>query len=304
MRKSAALFLAVGVTAALSGCAGVGAPGDCTPINQSGAASRLVEVSGTVGVEPRATFPTPVLAEDLQTRVVTAGEGEQLQDGDVADIHGVVYDGRTGQQISTTGFGEQQARVLVAEGDVIGQSLQCQRVGARSVTIIPNEAGETRILVADIMRSFPGKAEGMPQLLEAGFPSVVTAPDGTPGITVPRNTAPPAELMFQELRLGDGAEVEEGDIVVVQFTGIIWETENVFRSTWNPPAGTMEAQAPGLPANVIADERAFGPGFAEALIGQPVDSQVIVVIPPDPENTAGIPAGTTMVIVFDVLGIL
>ncbi len=50
------------------------------------------------------------------------------------------------------------------------------------------------------------------------------------------------------------------------------------------------------------------PGLAEALIGQNVGSQVIVAIPPEqgyPEDQrpATIPEGSTMVFVFDVLGI-
>lgn len=305
MRKSAALFLAAGLTAVLAGCGVVGAPAGCAAENPAGDAAELVTASGNFGSEPEVSFPTPILSDEIQTKLVTAGEGAQLTTGDVVDIQGVVYDGRTGDAISTTGFGEQLARVVVDEDSSLGLALKCLNVGSRSVTVIPNPEGETQILVADIVRSFPGKADGAPQLLTAGFPSVVTAPDGAPGITIPPNTAPPTELKYQALLRGDGEVVEEGDTVVIQYTGVTWETENVFRSTWVPPAGTPEAANPGMPANVTAGQELFGPGFAEALIGQPVGSQVIVVIPPSAEgNPGGAAAGTTMVIVFDVLGIL
>jgi peptidylprolyl isomerase len=50
------------------------------------------------------------------------------------------------------------------------------------------------------------------------------------------------------------------------------------------------------------------PGFAKALIGQRVGSQVIAVIPPKDGYPTGqapttVPDGSTMVFVFDILGI-
>ena len=49
------------------------------------------------------------------------------------------------------------------------------------------------------------------------------------------------------------------------------------------------------------------PGFAEALEGQTVGSQVLVVIPPElaygEEGAGSIPANATLVFVIDILGI-
>jgi FKBP-type peptidyl-prolyl cis-trans isomerase len=49
------------------------------------------------------------------------------------------------------------------------------------------------------------------------------------------------------------------------------------------------------------------PGFAEALEGQTVGSQVMVVIPPDQgygeEGQGAIPGGSTLVFVIDILGL-
>jgi peptidylprolyl isomerase len=62
-----------------------------------------------------------------------------------------------------------------------------------------------------------------------------------------------------------------------------------------------------LPATFTANNEGLIEGFATALIGQKVGSQVIAVIPPDlaygSAGTQSVPAGATLVFVFDVLGI-
>ena len=49
------------------------------------------------------------------------------------------------------------------------------------------------------------------------------------------------------------------------------------------------------------------PGFANAVIGQTVDSQVIAVIPPSEgygdKGSGPVPAGATLVFVVDILGV-
>ena len=111
--------------------------------------------------------------------------------------------------------------------------------------------------------------------------------------------APPTELEVSVLKQGDGAVVADGDKVVLNYTGMLWDTSAVFDSSWTK----------GLPASFTATAAPGGliTGFATALIGQKVGSQVIAVIPPElaygTTGTQNVPAGATLVFVFDVLGI-
>jgi peptidylprolyl isomerase len=82
--------------------------------------------------------------------------------------------------------------------------------------------------------------------------------------------------------------------VRVHYTGVVWGEDEPFDSTWD-----------GEPASLTLD--AVVPGFAKALEGQTVGSQVLVVVPPAEgyrdQAQAGIPAGSTLVFVIDILGL-
>ena len=126
------------------------------------------------------------------------------------------------------------------------------------------------------------------------MPSVVLAPNGTPGIIIP-DTAPPSDLAVEVLKKGDGPAVGDGDQIRINYTGLTWADRKVFDSTWDKGASTA----------VTLD--AVVPGFAQALKGQTVGSQILVVIPPSlgygDKTTSSIPAGSTLVFVIDVLGV-
>jgi FKBP-type peptidyl-prolyl cis-trans isomerase len=89
--------------------------------------------------------------------------------------------------------------------------------------------------------------------------------------------------------------VEKGDLVTVQYTGALWTEGTIFDSSWDR----------GTPAQFTTDQ--VVPGFAAALEGAQVGSQVVVVVPPAQgyrdQATGSIPANSTLVFVIDILGI-
>nr|WP_241429195.1 FKBP-type peptidyl-prolyl cis-trans isomerase [Agrococcus sp. ARC_14] len=68
---------------------------------------------------------------------------------------------------------------------------------------------------------------------------------------------------------GTGEPVAEGDNVLVHYTGIVWETQEVFDSSWER----------GAPTPMTIDDASLIPGFVDAVVGQPIGSQVVVSIP-------------------------
>ncbi|WP_213817011.1 FKBP-type peptidyl-prolyl cis-trans isomerase [Glaciihabitans sp. dw_435] len=323
MRKSVALIVAAGIVAVLAGCSSPAeqAAANCDPLTTAGTASAQVEASGKLLASPTVSFPTPLTTSRHETSVLVKGKGTLLTAGTTADIQASVYDSKTGTLLTATKYDlTAPLRVVVGnKNDAIGASLQCQTVGSRiaSTVTVEDIAGpqgvdpsfklglkDTLILVTDIQAGYLAKADGAVQPLKSGFPSVVTAPDGTPGLSF-LDTPAPTKLMTEVLKRGDGATVKEGDQVVIRYTGVLWETKAVFDDTsWARVDGALPAPA-AVVAKGTTDGSGLLPGFAKALIGSTVGSQIVVIVPPDKNvtNPTTIPAGDTPVYVFDVLGI-
>jgi hypothetical protein len=320
VRKLPALILAAGLLVSLAACSPpVSTLADCNTVFVSGSNSNAVTVSGAKGKEPKVDFPTPLVAKSGQLTIVDEGGGEKIYPGQTVDFLATQYDPRTGEATGSSGYEEDSAirGVIgdsVGEGtDVLASLLACTHVGDRVVVatdaksiygdsydpeVIPN-GDATTVLVFDIVAAYLGKANGWDQLPQAGFPSVVLSPDGRPGITVPGND-PPKDLRIATLKAGTGSTVKDDSQVVMHYTGVVWETGTVFDSSWASESAAPVTLSPG---GVV-------PGFAKAIVGAKVGSQVIAVIPPGekygyPEGSApgAVGEGNTMIFVIDILGI-
>lgn len=318
MRKLASAAVASGLLITLAGCAGGPFdPAACTPVFESGGSAELVEASGGFGAEPRMQFPTPLVSKTPRVQLLSAGDGERVRSGDYVEFEVTVADGRTGQTLTGSGYADDTGIARIVGTDLLSDLGQCATVGSRLVAAAPisevfapdvvASAGyqphETVVLVYDIERAMPGRATGADQLLlPSGLPAVVLAADGRPGLTLPNSDAP-GELRIAVLKQGGGEAVDAGDTIIAHYTGVLWGSGRVFDSSWEA----------GLPRDLPAQSMEDGPGgvipgFAEAIIGKTVGSQVIAVIPPEFGYPAGqgpatIPDGSTLVFVIDILGI-
>ncbi len=54
-----------------------------------------------------------------------------------------------------------------------------------------------------------------------------------PSISIPEKTAPPSELVSQDLEVGSGADAVPGKTVVVNYVGVSWSTGTEFDSSWD-----------------------------------------------------------------------
>ena len=319
MQKRLAIVLSAGMLVSLSACAGIpfGSAG-CTPSFVNGSASDLVSARGSFGADPMAAFPTPLIAEETQVSTIDAAEGEPLLAGQVVDFQVTVLDAGNGEVLTASSYDSAQpVRRSISPGtDVLGEITQCATIGSRVVTATSVQsmfgdtdlsefnltAEDTLVVVVDIQNAFLGRANGFDQLAKTGFPSISLAPNGQPGFTIPNEPAP-TELLITTLKLGSGAVVEEGAEAVIHYTGVLWDARAVFDSSWQR----------GTPATFVAlssqtDPNGVVPGFAQALIGQRVGSQILVVIPPEfgyapGQGPASVPDGATLIFVFDILGI-
>ncbi|CAN5209485.1 FKBP-type peptidyl-prolyl cis-trans isomerase [soil metagenome] len=320
MRKLPALIFAAALVASLAACSSSPASADCTPA-AAGDASPLVTAKGAFLAKPTVDFPTPLVTKKVQVTDLTVGTGMTLQSGDYADLQVSVWDAATGDLVTATTFDKATpTRQSVGGTSSFGPILECATVGSRiaAVTTLKQLFGSvdttgttlkpssTLVAIVDVQNGMIGKANGAHQIPQAGFPSIVTAPDGTPGVTLLDKT-PPTTLEHTVLKAGSGAVVKKGDEVVIKYTGVTWDASaTVFKSTWgDTPPETYLAEK----YNASTTSGLF-PGTASAIIGQKVGSQVLVVVPPKDSydtSTAAAPdgaaKGSTRIYVIDILDV-
>lgn len=306
----AALVLAAG----LAGCSGSAGSGGCTPAATAGRASDAVTASGAAGVAPTVRFPTPSHVTRTQVSRLRSGSGSTIirTQRILADV--TIVNATTGKTVVKTAYAGRSKAAAFAPDEVvlkgIGRGLQCGRVGDRLAIVVPPQDGypaaqrpatvqptDSLVVVADIRGAFLARADGADQVMAAGLPSVVLAPNGQPGITIPKGQRPPAKLQVANLEKGSGAVVKRGDDVVVQYTGVLWNEGTVFDSTWQKGPPVV------LP---LTTGQIGAKGLITALAGQRVGSQVLAVLPPSEgygsAGSGAIPGNATLVFVIDVLG--
>lgn len=316
MRTAASLIIIAGLVLPLAACAAAEevANPDCAVVS-SGPVSDAVRVTGDFGAKPTVEFTSPAEVDATQRSVVIVGDGETAVAGDTVNVNFTLLNGTTGDELTATEYGEDAttsfpldpAQFLVG----IVETLQCSTIGSRVVGVIPPEdafgdqgsaqlgvePGQSLVFVVDVVSIEPPpvpplpRADGVDQPAQEGFPAVVLDADGRPTITIP-DAAPPAELRIAVLKQGAGAVVQRGDDVVVHYIGMNWATKAIFDESW----------ARGEPATFST--LGVIPGFAAAIEGQAVGSQVIVIVPPDQGYGEGDgDSNGTIVFVVDILGI-
>lgn len=324
MRKLPALLISGGLLAvSLTACAPSGTSADCESTVPSGDASSIVSVTGELGEKPTVKFPTPLKSGQTERTVVEEGDGETVVNGQQISVDWSIYNGTTGELIQQSAYdGEQQQQLVIAENQQlpgVPKGLLCTTVGSRVALVVPpvdalGEQGnpgigvgptDSLVFVIDVNKAFLPRANGTPRPEKSGFPAVVLDENGVPGITVP-SSAPPTEFGVAVLKEGDGQTVEEGDQLVVHYTGVVWDNKvkKPFDSSWSrgAPAPLRAAEGSATVQDGVIK------GFADAVIGQKVGSQIIAVIPPElgygDQDTGTIPPGSTLVFVIDILGIV
>jgi FKBP-type peptidyl-prolyl cis-trans isomerase len=312
VRKTAALIASATLIAALTACSSGAnsASADCTPRAEEGSATQALNITGDFGTVPEVVLPSSLKTSTTEREVISLGTGPVVTPGETVNIDVQIYNGATGKLLQDSAF-DQSAMMPVTLSDKatlpgIVKALECLTVGTRVAAVVaPEDAfGATGnaqagvgpdtalVIVADVVSTTLAKANGASQPTTAGFPAVVLDENGVPGITIPK-TAAPTEFKVAVLKKGDGAVVKPGATVTVHYTGALWSDNSIFDSSW-----TKGAPATFALTGVV-------PGFAQAIEGQTVGSQVIAIIPPalgyGDTGSGAIPAGSTLVFVIDIL---
>jgi len=302
VRRVPALLIAAGLlVATLTGCSSA-ANASCGV--SAGDASKLVSVKGDFGKKQKLNFPTPLDSSSLQRSTIKRGTGQALQQGQSYDAMITLGTGSTG---SASGAAKGLFVVSKSQYPGLSKSMQCVTVGSRVVVTGPAKAifgadeatqigfssGATAVAAVDVTRAFLVKANGSPQPSRSGFPTVVLAPNGRPGIKVPTTPAP-TTVKSETLKQGSGAVVKKGDIIVANYTQVQWTDNTVAASSWQQ--GSPVAWSVG--ATSAQGVTTAPTGLAGPLTGSRVGSQLVVLAPADKKS-----GSTASAYVIDILGI-
>ncbi len=296
MRKTSAVLASLSLAVlALTGCTATASDG-AVACDRGGNEKILnvADVSGDIGSLPEVSVFGPVKSDKTSYADLTVGDGLALEtkfQPVVLDI--AFYGGDSGEKLYQSEFNGDQSRVhsidyWAQRSAGLSDVLECATAGSRVLAVLTPEdfgaqnveafgldKGENIVAVIDVLDVMPSKASGALQFNDArGLPTVVRAPDGTPGVIIPDVPAP-TEITTQTLIKGDGPKVKAGDIVVSNIMGVSWDEKKVTTSSWGAEASIGAA--------------------AEQLVGATVGSQLLVVFPAS-ESTPATAA------VVDILG--
>jgi FKBP-type peptidyl-prolyl cis-trans isomerase len=301
VRRATALVVAAGLLAiTLTGCSS-NPNANCDAALTSGKASDLITATGALGAKPKVSFPTPIDTTKSESTTLIQGSGEKLQKGQMIEIQYSILDGETGTAISASSFNKAQPTLIpVGKSGIPGidKALQCAPVGSRlAIAIAPKDSGQqggssTGVALVDVVGAFLPRANGSVRPSVSGFPSVVLAPSGQSGITIP-STAAPKSVRSELLKAGDGSTVKKDSTVILHYTAVGWENKNVVFSTWNTGAPDLVSISSGQ-SNA---NQALPQAMLKELVGQKVGSQVVIETPTD----SSMPATAWAV---DILGVL
>lgn len=118
-----------------------------------------------------------------------------------------------------------------------------------------------------------------------------------PDVSIPAGE-PPAELLIEDITVGDGRTAQSGNIVEVHYVGVAWSTNRQFDASWDR-GETFDFR---LGAGQVIQ------GWDEGVAGMQVGGRRRLTIPPHMgygDRGAGgvIKGGETLVFVVDLLNV-
>ncbi|MFC0674282.1 FKBP-type peptidyl-prolyl cis-trans isomerase [Brachybacterium hainanense] len=303
IRRRTLLGSALAATAAigLAACSDDATTGGAS--DGGGDALDAVTVSDDLGSAPVVEFAAPLSIESPSSKVVVPGDGAAIAEGDTIVWRSLFVAGASGETLQSWWEG----------GPAGGLTLSTDTAGAEAVSFLTTATVGSRVAmsgwqkdgsgamvslvqVADIDQVVsPLRAEGAAAAPSGTYPAVTLGEDGAPAISGPGEGEPPAATIVEPLITGTGEKTAAGDYLVMQYTGWSWDDGEKFDSSWDR----------GAPFGFVQGQSQVIQGWDENLVGLPVGSQVMLVIPPaeaygdDPaQHELG---GKTLVFVVDVL---
>ncbi len=245
--------------------------------------------------KPDVEIPDEIPTE-LEVTVIEEGTGPAAEEGDTVIVDYVGVRSRDGVEFDNSYDRFEPFPVVLGQGSVIpgwDQGLAGVQAGARIRLDIPSDLAYGAEARGDII----GENEALTFLIDVR--AVIQPPDPAdaptePGVPLSEGAT---ETTFTDLVEGDGEELLAGQTGVINYVLFRGDNGVQLESSW-------EAD----PVPVPTAEGSF-PAFVEGLPGMKVGGRRAIVVPPEdafgPEGNPqlGLPAGTDLIIVVDLLGV-
>ncbi len=325
------LSATVALTAALVGCSsGPAKPSSASGASKGGSPATSGDPLKSVKVAGTSTAPTitldakPFAVTQTTAKVIRAGKGPTLTKANGISANYVLVDGKSGKQLDSS-FGRATAGMDLSSAQLmpgLAKGLLGQRVGSRVLLGIPpadafgaqgnaqlGVAGtDSVIFLVDVVSAVTplAVATGTPVAPKKGLPTVQMNGPKLPTVSIPKTNGkvnpPPTSLVVQQLVKGKGPLTRAAQSIKVQYDGVVWNTGKTFDSSYSR----------GRPATFPIGVKQVIPGWDKGLVGQPVGSRVLLVVPPaegygpsgGPKDASGkqsIGPKDTLVFVVDIL---
>ena len=313
MRRRLAATLTAFALVGVSACSGDDGGADQEAAEKGDEIAGL-SVTGDFGEEPTVEVDgldvdEPVVAELIE------GDGPEVTGGSSVNYRFYIVDGE-GELVSNN-FPEPRPQAIRVDEqvEVLGDALVGSSIGSRVALAVPVSdlfgpdggaqfglaAEDDLVIVMDLLEETAEPLdgpEGTERDLPRGLPEVVEEDGTVTGLDftdAPRNA--PGRLRVVPLVEGEGAEVQEGDAVTVDYLGTVWGGDTPFDESYS-----------GEPTTFTLTEGGLIDGWVEGLQGVTAGSRVLLVVPPAKgygKAGAGeqIPGGSALVFVVDVLGV-
>jgi peptidylprolyl isomerase len=245
--------------------------------------------------KPEVEVPEEIPTE-LVVTVIEEGTGPEAESGDTVIVDYVGVRTRDGVEFDNSYDRSEPFSVVLGQGGVIAgwdEGLVGARTGARLRLDIPSDLAYGTEARGDII----GENEALTFLIDVRAvikPSVADDAPTEPGVPPSEGAT---ETTFTDLVEGDGTELQAGQTGVINYVLFRGDNQVALESNWT-----------SAPVPVPTAEGGF-PGFVNGLPGMKVGGRRAIVVPPedafgpDGNPQLGLPAGTDMVIVVDLLGV-
>lgn len=275
-----------------------------------------IQVRGQFGLRPVISLDRPVDISRTSSWLDTTGDGDRVGAASTVILQLTLVDARTGDTaVSTLDKGQRPLEIKL--GDEVFPALNQALVGkpANSRVVVASSAddaygdngapqlgikgGDPVVMVADILSTDPTTVldgpTGPTRTAPATAPRLEEADEVPVGFDV-AGLRRPTKLTVVPLRDGTGPVVANPDRIAADYLGQVWGAEEPFRETFTKEPARFSI---GLNGVVRA--------WDAALVGRKAGSRVMIITPPSLAYGAsaqpGIPAGSTLVYVVDVLGV-
>ena len=314
IRRSLSLFLALFLGVALVACGDDSGSSSSDEKSSGGSSLGSIEISGEVGSNPEVTWDGEMTADDIDTDVVTEGDGDEIETGDQVFAHIWIGNGLT-QEMSFSTYDASEPQLLTVDEQQLSPlflaGLEGQKVGSRvaiaaSAATAFGEGGnpelkigneDTVLTIVDVIGAIGDGPQGTDQNAPSWVPGIEGGSDTPTAFDFANAPKPTEALRSAVLVEGDGPAVEKGQTMAVNYLGQVYDGKKPFDESYS-------AQPAAFPIGVDRVVK----GWDQALVGQNIGSRVVLAIPPklgygkQGNEQAGIKGTDTLYFVIDILG--